>query len=146
MEEAAGVVDVKAVAIEPRASKISQKPVQNINAKSPPLKRKEEIMMVESGDGDEDETGETRMLTVPIGNPKRALWKRTVWNSGRSLHARLFRTPDDGRGGSVGRTDGTTTRSETVLASGSLVYEAAITSVLTDDMDTASRNPTLSKM
>jgi len=60
-----------------------------------------------------------------IGNPQRALWKRTMWDVSLSLHSMLEQHSASGS------------------RSGSVVYEAAISAILADDTKTASKNPLL---
>lgn len=62
---------------------------------------------------------------VCVGNPKRALWKRNMWEISRSLHKTL---QQNGEGD---------------VSLGSIVYEAAISAILADDSHTASKNPLL---
>jgi len=111
----------------------------------------EEEMMQMMAEERKEEGGK---MTIRVGNPKRALWKRTMWKNGRSLHARLHLGQHDRRQQSQQlrgirhqqpHTDGTSNRSETQLTAGSLVYEAAIISILADDVHSASLNPTLNK-
>lgn len=77
----------------------------------------------ENSDMEIDNDGETKMIRV--GNPQRAFWKRSLWYASQSMHSLLVRNNTE----------------KQMLASGSLVYEAAITSILADDTSTALKNP-----
>ena len=46
-------------------------------------------MMMAEGSGYNNvkkKTGEMRIITILIGNPKRAVWKRPMWKGGSLLH------------------------------------------------------------
>lgn len=64
-----------------------------------------------------------------VGNPQRALWKRTVWRASEAMNSKV-------RSSGYGLTQ---------VASGALVLEAAIMAILADDIKTASNNPMLSR-
>ena len=65
-----------------------------------------------------------------VGNPQRSLWKRTMWTMGRGIFSSL---------------DSRSEIENSTTVSGSLAYEAAITSILADDVTTALRNPILNR-
>ena len=74
---------------------------------------------------------------IRIGNPQRSLWKRSVWKASEAMNSLLIsKATNDTTGGS-------NHQSKQMIASGSLVYEAAITSILADDVTTALMNPIL---
>lgn len=80
-------------------------------------------------DNDEDDMKDDDVkFKVLVGNPQRALWKRTIWRASEAMHLKLRK---EGYG-------------SLQVSSGALAIEAAICAILADDFKTASSNPILS--
>jgi len=99
----------------------------------------EEVIAQEGGEEEDDSMNGDQVTKkiVRVGNPTRSLWKRNMWSIGRSMHSLLETTNDE-------QTEGGEVRKKAVMTGSSLVYEAAISSILADDVMAASTNLVLS--
>ena len=82
-------------------------------------------VIVEQDNGEMKDYNEVHSI---VGNPHRALWKRTIWRASEAMNSKV-------------RSSGS---GSAQVANGALILEAAIAAFLADDFKTASKNPIFS--
>jgi hypothetical protein len=82
---------------------------------------------------------------VPVGNPQRCLWKRNLWEMSQALHSLIYQQNHKQQRLQQERDGNRDNDGKSVLCSGSVVYEAAISAILANNSMIAFQNPLLNK-
>lgn len=85
--------------------------------------------------------------SVLVGNPQRSLWKRNLWEMSQNLHSLIHHQQQQNGKQFLQQQDKDVNRDDqgkSVVRSGSIVYEAAISAILANNSKIALQNPLLS--